>query len=335
MSTITLQAVSKTFSNTEAPSLLPTSLTIEAGSFVTILGASGCGKTTLLKLINRLHEPTAGAVRIDGKDIASIPETELRRSIGYVIQQTGLFQHMTIAQNIGIVPEILGWKKPAIAERVDELLSLIGLEATTFRNRYPRQLSGGQQQRVGLARALAGNPDILLMDEPFGAIDSITRHRLQDELLNIQSKLRKTVIFVTHDVQEALKLGDKVIIMNAGAVQQYDTPRVLLDTPANDFVRELIGADDLYRRFDLISAKDVMSDYTTETAQTKASEDSAQRVGENQNLNEALQSLLMTSRDYILVEDQQRQPVGRITLDVLKKMRQRLQRTKDKDAPKC
>ena len=241
---IELKNVSKRFPNSAKGGLKPTSLVIEQGSFVTILGASGSGKTTLLKLINRLIEPTSGNVFIQGEDTATVSATLLRRRIGYVIQQVGLFQHMTVAQNIAILPEILKWEKRKIQARVDELLTLVELEPSEFRNRYPAQLSGGQQQRVGLARALAGDPNIMLMDEPFGAIDALTRAKLQVELLQIQKKLGKTIVFVTHDVQEALKLGDRIIVMNEGEVQQYGTPFELLSNPANDFVKSLLETDD-------------------------------------------------------------------------------------------
>jgi osmoprotectant transport system ATP-binding protein len=229
--------------NSPAPGVYDISLTMPPASFITILGASGSGKTTLLKLINRLHPPSRGIIRIDGKDIATIPETRLRRGMGYVIQQVGLFQHLSVAENVAIVPKILKWPKARIERRIDELLHMVGLEPSEYRSRYPRQLSGGQQQRVGLARALAGDPAILLMDEPFGAIDPLIRQRLQDEMLDLQSQLKKNVVFVTHDVREALKLGDRVILMRQGRVQQYDTPDHLLRHPANDFVARLLDVD--------------------------------------------------------------------------------------------
>ena len=229
-----------------AVALQPTSLSIDQGRFVTVLGTSGSGKTTLLKLINRLLEPTSGKILVNGQDTAQVPATELRRKIGYVIQQIGLFPHLTVARNIAIVPEILGWRKERIERRIDELLELVELEPAKFRSRYPSQLSGGQQQRVGLARALAGEPSIMLMDEPFGAIDAMTRLNLQAELLRIQRKLDVTVVFVTHDVQEALKLGDQVIVMHAGVVQQYDTPDSLLSCPVNEFVSALLNTNDAH-----------------------------------------------------------------------------------------
>ena len=238
---ILLDQVSKVFADASRPSLHPTSLAIDRGDFVTVVGASGSGKTTLLKLINRLYEPTSGKVFVDGEDVSIGPAHHLRRRIGYVIQQVGLFQHMTIERNVATVPKILGWDKARIDARVNELLELVALKPADYRKRYPRQLSGGQQQRVGLARALAANPSLMLMDEPFGAIDALTRTNLQDELLAIQRRLKITVVFVTHDIPEALKLGDKVVVMSEGRIQQFDTPENILAAPANDFVRSLVG----------------------------------------------------------------------------------------------
>jgi osmoprotectant transport system ATP-binding protein len=218
------------------------SLTINHGEFITILGSSGCGKTTLLKMINRLYDPHKGSIEFFGEDISNKDPVEFRRKIGYVIQQVGLFPHMTIAGNIATVPKILKWPKEKIDARVDELLELVGLEPSEFKNRYPVQLSGGQQQRVGLARALAVNPDVMLLDEPFGAIDAINRINLQDELLKIYNASKKTYLFVTHDINEAFKLGNRVLIMDKGKIQQFDTPKNIVANPANDFVRSLINS---------------------------------------------------------------------------------------------
>lgn len=218
------------------------SLSIEHGELITILGSSGCGKTTLLKMINRLYEPDEGSIEFFGQDISSMNPVEYRRKIGYVIQQIGLFPHMTIAGNIATVPKILKWPKKEINARVDELLELVSLEPSEFKNRYPSQLSGGQQQRIGLARALAVNPDVMLLDEPFGAIDAINRINLQDELLKIYKASKKTFLFVTHDINEAFKLGSKVLIMDQGKIQQFDTPKNIVAKPANDFVKSLINS---------------------------------------------------------------------------------------------
>lgn len=232
--------VSKSFPGMSHPALDHVSLKIEEGELVCVLGTSGGGKTTLIKLINRLHDPDAGQVLVEGRDVAQADPVELRRGIGYVIQQTGLFPHMTVAENIACVPEILKWDCARITARVDELLNLVGLDPVEFKDRYPRQLSGGQQQRVGLARALAANPSLMLFDEPFGAIDAITRATLQDELLRIHRGSGKTFIFVTHDIAEALKLGTKVLVLDQGRVQQYGTPREVLESPATPFVRALL-----------------------------------------------------------------------------------------------
>lgn len=232
--------VSKSFPGMSHPALDHVSLKIEEGELVCVLGTSGGGKTTLIKLINRLHDPDAGQVLVEGRDVAQADPVELRRGTGYVIQQTGLFPHMTVAENIACVPEILKWDRARITARVDELLNLVGLDPVEFKDRYPRQLSGGQQQRVGLARALAANPSLMLFDEPFGAIDAITRATLQDELLRIHRGSGKTFIFVTHDIAEALKLGTKVLVLDQGRVQQYGTPREVLESPATPFVRALL-----------------------------------------------------------------------------------------------
>ncbi len=258
MSTIRFETVSKQFANTQRPSVDDVSFQIDEGSFVVLLGPSGCGKTTLLKMINRLVEPTSGAIYVSDENILELDATELRRQIGYVIQQIGLFPHMTVAQNIAIVPELLKWPKDKIKSRVDELLALVELPPEEYRDRYPSQLSGGQQQRVGVARALAGDPGVILMDEPFGAIDAITRTGLQDEMIQLQHRLKKTIVFVTHDVEEALRLADKIVIMREGKIVQYDTPFHILSQPADQFVRDLVGADDVVRQLSLIRAETAM-----------------------------------------------------------------------------
>ena len=237
---IEFQNVTKKFNNAALPSVDRVSLTIEEGEFITILGSSGSGKTTLLKMVNRLYEPTEGKIFLFGEDISTVDVVKVRRRIGYVIQQIGLFPDMTIADNISVVPKLLNWDKKQTDERVDELLNLVGLLPEEFKRRYPSQLSGGQQQRVGLARALAVNPKIMLLDEPFGAIDAITRMKLQDELLRIHGGLKKTFLFVTHDINEAFKLGSRVIVMNEGTVRQFDTPARIVKNPADDFVASLI-----------------------------------------------------------------------------------------------
>lgn len=234
--------VTKRFSGAVAPALDHVSLAIEPGELVCVLGTSGGGKTTFIKLINRLHDPDEGRVLVDGTDVAELDPVELRRRIGYVIQQTGLFPHMTVAQNIACVPKILKWDRDRIDARVDELLRLVHLDPAEFAGRYPSQLSGGQQQRVGLVRALAAEPRIMLLDEPFGAIDALTRASLQDELLRIHRGSGKTFIFVTHDVAEAMKLATKILVVDAGRVQQFASPDELIARPATPFVRGLLAA---------------------------------------------------------------------------------------------
>src|ERR1700719_210916 len=220
-------------------------LTIEfhTGQLTMLVGPSGCGKTTTLKMINRLIEPTEGRIFHDEQDVTHVDLVVLRLRMGYVIQNVGLFPHLSIADNVATVPRLLGWDKKRIQQRVTELLELVGLDPKQFSGRYPHQLSGGQRQRVGVARALGADPPVLLMDEPFGAIDRIARERLQNEFLRIQREVRKTVIFVTHDIDEAIKLGDRIAVMNAGRLEQYDTPAAILAKPASDLVIDLLGPD--------------------------------------------------------------------------------------------
>ncbi|MGC2241018.1 MAG: ABC transporter ATP-binding protein [Acidimicrobiia bacterium] len=253
---IRLESVSKTFPGAVRPAVSSLSLEIGRGDFVTLVGPSGCGKTTTLKMINRIIEPTDGTILIDGRVAMAIPPHELRRSIGYVIQQIGLFPHRTISQNIATVPDLLGWDQVRIEDRVAELVELVGLEADLL-PRYPSELSGGQQQRVGVARALAADPPVLLMDEPFGAVDPIVRKRLQQEFLELQERLGKTVVFVTHDIDEALFLGTKTAILNVGGIlEQYDRPEVILASPANAFVEDFLGGERGLKRLALLPVED-------------------------------------------------------------------------------
>ena len=233
------------------------SLDIEEGSIVVLIGPSGCGKTTTLRMINRLIEPTSGRIEINGKDVTQRPVAELRREIGYVIQQVGLFPHQTIAANIATVPKMLGWEKQRISDRIAELAGLVGLEPSLL-DRYPDELSGGQQQRVGVARALAADPPVLLMDEPFGAVDPIVRTRLQDELLELQARVGKTIVLVTHDIDEALKIADRIALLNVGGIlEQYSPPDELLAEPANHFVEEFVGEDRSVKRLQLRTVADL------------------------------------------------------------------------------
>ncbi|WNQ12720.1 ABC transporter ATP-binding protein [Paenibacillus aurantius] len=254
---ITFEGVSKTYPD-GFRAVKSMDFTIEEGEFIVFIGPSGCGKTTTMKMINRLIPYTEGTIRIKGKDITGENPVELRRNIGYVIQQVGLFPHYTIEQNISLVPELKGWSAAKRKERACELLELIGLDPDTFASRYPRELSGGQQQRVGVARALAADPEIVLMDEPFGALDPITREQLQDELLRLQKTVRKTIVFVTHDMDEALKLADRIAILKNGEVVQFDTPEKLLREPAHGFVEEFIGRNRIYQNPDFITVNEIM-----------------------------------------------------------------------------
>jgi osmoprotectant transport system ATP-binding protein len=228
------------------------------GTTTVLVGPSGCGKTTTMKLVNRLEDPTEGTVYYDGTDIQDLSPTELRRQIGYVIQNIGLFDHMSVAENVGTVPELQDWDADRINGRVNDLLNLMGLPPEKYRDSYPTELSGGQQQRVGVARALAADPDVMLMDEPFGALDPITREELQDEFLDIQDEIDTTIIFVTHDINEALKMGDWIAVMDEGECIQYDTPTALLDNPKNEFVEEFIGPDRTLKRLRVLRVEEIM-----------------------------------------------------------------------------
>ncbi len=245
---IRLDSVTKRYPNGHL-AVVDLDLEVDEGHTVVLVGPSGCGKTTILKMINRLIEPTAGRIYLAGEDVTDVNPVELRRRIGYVIQQVGLFPHQTIERNVGTVPRLLGWPKRKTRERTDQLLELVGLPPDEYRSRYPSQLSGGQQQRVGVARALAADPPVLLMDEPFGAIDPITRARLQDEFLSLESELRKTIVFVTHDIEEAVKMGDRIAILDVGGkLEQYAHPSQILGAPANDFVASFVGHDRALKR---------------------------------------------------------------------------------------
>ncbi len=314
MSIIVVENLVKQFPGEPRPAVAGVSFGVDEGAFVVLLGPSGCGKTTLLKMLNRLYEPSDGRILIGGEDARAIPATALRRRIGYVIQHTGLFPHMRIEQNIAVVPRLLGWERPRISARVDELLELVGLPLA-YRTRYPRQLSGGEQQRVGLARALAADPAIMLMDEPFGALDAITRARLQDELAGIQRQLRKTILFVTHDVDEALRLADKIIVLRDGALLQYDTPLHILARPHDAFVRRLVGADDLLRRLSLMHVRDLP---LGRSVGSPAAPSDGARIAPGDDLRAALAALLGASAASLPVVDEQGCAVGQLAFDDLR-----------------
>lgn len=280
--------------STEAVSQV--SFEIQQGETATLVGPSGCGKTTLLTMINRLTELTNGEIIIDGTPIRDHDKIELRRNIGYVIQEIGLFNHMTVGENIGLVPELRGWDENRKQERINELLELIQLPADS-KDRYPESLSGGQQQRVGVARALAAEPDIMLMDEPFGALDPITREELQDEFVEIQAGLDVTIVFVTHDINEALKMGDKVAVLNKGELVQYDAPRDLLANPENQFVEDFVGEDRLLKRLSLISVREAM------TSPSEVPEPTDTVLHPDDTLRVALQAFYHATEPLSVVED--------------------------------
>ena len=256
---VTLDHVSKRYGPPDAPlAVSDLSLAIPAGEIVVLVGPSGCGKTTTMKMINRLIEPTSGRITIDGEDVMALPAVELRRRIGYVIQQVGLFPHLTVAENVAVVPRLLRWPEARVRDRVEELLDLVRLEPATYRDRYPAALSGGERQRVGVARALAADPPLMLMDEPFGAVDPILRDRLQNEFLRLQAQVRKTIVFVTHDVDEAIKMADRIAILQRGGIlAQYDTPNAILAAPASEFVARFVGADRGLKRLSLGRVRDL------------------------------------------------------------------------------
>jgi osmoprotectant transport system ATP-binding protein len=300
---ITFDHVTKRYAGRDAAAVDDLSLEIPAGAFCILVGPSGGGKTTALKMVNRLIPFDSGDIRIDGRSIRDLPVVELRREIGYVIQQVGLFPHMTVGDNVGTVPRLLGWPKAKILARCTELLELVGLEVSDLK-RYPAELSGGQRQRVGLARALAADPPLLLMDEPFGALDPITRFRLQTEMRRLHREVGKTVIFVTHDIDEAIQLGDRIAILREGGVlAQYDTPDAILAHPADDFVAKFIGEDRALRRLALKRLADV------KLAPADGTEGHA-RVSIDTTVRNAVSLLLDTKADRLLVEGPDGEVVG-------------------------
>lgn len=296
---VTLEHVSKRYGPVGGPQAVSDlSLTIPAGEICVLVGPSGCGKTTTMKMINRLIEPTSGRITIDGQDVMSLPPVELRRRIGYVIQQVGLFPHLTVAENVAVVPRLLRWPETRVRERVEELLELVRLDAATYRGRYPAALSGGERQRVGVARALAADPPLMLMDEPFGAVDPILRDRLQNEFLRLQARVRKTIVFVTHDVDEAIKMADRIAILKRGGVlAQYDTPDAILAAPASEFVEHFVGADRGLKRLSLLRVRDLPLSHPLVAS-----------IGESRS---ALRGRLEAAAvDYALLLDADQRPIG-------------------------
>lgn len=302
---IVFDHATKRYPGTEKAAVEDLSFTVPAGEICILVGPSGAGKTTAMKLVNRLIELDSGDIRIDGTSVRDHDVTELRRGIGYVIQQVGLFPHMTVADNVATVPRLLGWSRARIRERTGELLELVGLEPE-YAKRYPAQLSGGQRQRVGLARALAVDPPLMLMDEPFGALDPITRDRLQAEFLRLHDDVRKTVIFVTHDIDEAIKLGDRIALLREGGhLAQYATPDDMLAHPADDFVARFVGADRGLKRLALRRLADIELEPATARGPTAPA---------GTTLRDALSLMMSEGADPLVVVDEAGTPIGQISV---------------------
>jgi osmoprotectant transport system ATP-binding protein len=306
-----LMAVSKRFPGSSVDAVSSLSLDMPEGTLTALVGPSGCGKTTTLRMINRLIEPTGGTIELFGTDVRALAIHELRRRTGYVIQQAGLFPHRTVAANIGTVPQLLGWSKARIVDRVDELADLVGLDQELL-SRYPSALSGGQQQRVGVARALAADPPVLLMDEPYSAVDPIVRAHLQDELIALQGRVGKTIVFVTHDIDEALKLADQVAVLNVGGIlEQFASPDELLRAPANEFVASFLGRERALRRL----ALQRIDQGTTGSA--PESEDRLPSVSASAPLREALDALVASGAALVVVRDESGAAVGSLDMAII------------------
>jgi osmoprotectant transport system ATP-binding protein len=315
-----LREVSKRYAGQREPAIQELSLTVPAGEVCVLVGPSGSGKTTAMRLINRMIAVSGGDILLGGRSVLEREPRELRREIGYVIQQVGLFPHLTVGENIATVPRLLGWPKQRIAARVLELLALIGLDAPGMEDRYPTQLSGGQRQRVGVARALAADPPLMLMDEPFGAIDPINRARLQDEFLRLQETVKKTVVFVTHDIDEAIKMGDRIAILAEGGVlAQYDTPLEILTRPADDFVARFVGADRGLKRLSLTKLSELKL-IEPNGLRPDESPDGARRVSVETSVRDALSLMLTAGGEPLTVVDGGGQVEGLLTLGLVEKL---------------
>ncbi|MGD2252510.1 MAG: betaine/proline/choline family ABC transporter ATP-binding protein [Anaerolineales bacterium] len=306
---IKMDQVTKIYRGSDTPAVDSLTIEVPEGETCVVIGPSGCGKTTTLKMVNRLIEPTSGRILVADEDIMDRDPVQLRRTIGYVIQQIGLFPHMTIRDNIATVPKLLGWDNDRIDNRADELLALVGMEPEAFRDRYPRELSGGQRQRVGVARALAADPPVMLMDEPFGAIDPITRDRLQNEFLRLQKKIHKTIMFVTHDIDEAIKMGTLLCILQVGGVlEQFDTPSNILSDPANKFVADFVGADRGLKRLSLVRAGEMMRT-------------DIELVRHDQPADSVRAMMKERGFESLLVVDEEQKLIGYLSLDVVETSR--------------
>ncbi|CAN5856160.1 betaine/proline/choline family ABC transporter ATP-binding protein [soil metagenome] len=321
-SMIRLEQLTKRFPGQEQPAVHDLDLEIPEGEIVVFVGPSGCGKTTTMKMINRIIEPTSGKTFLEGEDVTQTDPDKLRRRIGYVIQQIGLFPHMTIYENVAAVPNLLKWDDAKTSTRVDELLDVVGLDPGAYRDRYPKELSGGQRQRVGVARALAADPPVMLMDEPFGAIDPITRDRLQNEFLRLQEEIRKTIVFVTHDIDEAIKMGDRIAIMGEQSrIAQFDTPEAILSAPADDFVADFIGSRASLKRLSLARVRDYeLAEWPTAPVDTPRDQ-LIQRIRESDKsavliLDDARRPLRWLHANDIRREDQPLTSVGQTVITV-------------------
>ena len=310
--------VSKTYPGSSQPVVNDLSFEVLEGEICVLVGPSGCGKTTSMRMVNRLIEPSEGEILINGERNTEMSGTRLRRGIGYAIQQIGLFPHRTIADNVATVPQLLEWDKDRIAARVEELLELVGLDPDQYRKRYPAELSGGQQKRVGVARALAADPPIMLMDEPFGAVDPINRHRLQDEFLRIQDHIKKTIVFVTHDIDEAIKMGDKIAILKEdGILAQYDTPENVLAAPNSEFVSSFVGADRVLKRLSLLRVADADLDSPNGSGDLP-------RLGERMTLRDALSELIGAGVERgVVVSDTEDGIRGTLSIETIRRLSSR------------
>lgn len=308
---IELKDVTKVYPGQRSPAVANVSFTVPEGKTCVLIGPSGCGKTTIMKMVNRLIEPTEGMIYLNGQNAREMNPVQLRRGIGYVIQQIGLFPHMTIQQNIAVVPRLLNWNRAKIGQRVDELIGLVGMDPDLYRDRFPRELSGGQRQRIGVARALAADPPIMLMDEPFGAVDPITRDRLQNEFLRLQDQLHKTIVFVTHDIDEAIKMGDQIVILQVGGnIQQIGSPDEILARPANDFVADFVGSDRGLKRLSLIRVAEVYKDFPT--------------VQMTEVVRAAIERMEKEDVTSLVVLDRDRHVMGYLTLENARRRKQQI-----------
>lgn len=330
---ISFKHVSKSYNGTDK-AVNDVDFEVEKGEIVIFLGPSGCGKTTLLRMVNRLETISEGSILVNGEDIGQLNVIELRRKIGYVIQSNGLFPNMNIEENVTIVPDLLGWDKKKKHNRYTELMKLIGLDPKEFRKRFPNELSGGQQQRIGVIRALAADPPVMLMDEPFGALDPLIREKIQDEFLQIQREVKKTILFVSHDIDEAIKMADKIVLMRDGEIMQYGTPSDILIHPKNEYVSQFIGKDRAIKHLSLRTIAQMQE--KIELLEIDQSIEDSKSINVNNNLKDTLAMLLNQEADQVIVYNDDDEVQGAITIDRVQKylhleMRQKASHPKDKE----